>query len=79
VTGKGQRQVLARESGAIVGHADEVQPAAHEVNANLASASVNGVLDHLLDHGGGPLDDLTGGDLGGDILRQPANWHADQT
>ena len=76
MTGEGQRQVIAREASAIVGDADEVQPAAHQVNANLSRAGVDGVLDQLLDHRGGPLDDLTGGDLGGDILRQTPYRHA---
>ena len=77
VAREGQRQVIAREAGAVVGHADEVQPTAHQVNANLPRARVDGVLDQLLDHRGGPLDDLAGGDLGGDILRQAPYRHAD--
>ena len=73
MTGEGQRQVIAREARAVVGDADEIKAAAHQVNANLARACVDGILDQLLDDRGRPLDDLAGGDLGGDILRQAQN------
>ena len=74
---EGQWQIITREACAVVGDADEVQPATHQVNANLPRAGVDGVLHQLLDHRGRPLDDLTGGDLGGDILRQAPYRHAD--
>ena len=77
VTREGQRQVIAREAGAVVGDADQIEAAAHQVHANLTRACVDRILDQLLDHRGWPLDDLAGGDLGGDILRQAPYRHTD--
>ena len=62
--------VVAVHAGAVVGDADEVDAALFEVDTDAARAGVEGVLDQLLDDAGGALDDLSGGDLVGQILRQ---------
>jgi hypothetical protein len=64
VAGEGQRQVLGGDAAAVVHDADELGAAALDLEVDAGTAGVEGVLQQLLDHAGGPLDDLAGGDLG---------------
>ena len=58
-----QRQLLRRDARAVIHHADQVQPAALQLDTHGASPSVQRVLHQLLDHRGWALHDLAGGDL----------------
>src|SRR5690606_22307129 len=59
----GELGVLAGHALAVVGHADVARAAALDLDLDRARAGVDRVLDQLLDHARGPLDDLAGGDL----------------
>ena len=54
-------------------HGDQRAAGLLELDGDVARAGVERVLDQLLDHRGGPLDHLAGGDLVGDLGRQHAH------
>ena len=58
-----QRQFLGRNAAAIVGHGDAADAAAFQPHFDGARAGVDRVLQHFLEHGCRPLDDLAGRDL----------------
>src|SRR6185437_2842305 len=78
VAGEGQRHIIRRDARAVVADADQVEAAARDLQPNRAGVGVQRVLDQLFDHRRGPLDHLSGGDLGGDIARQLADWHVNR-
>lgn len=65
-----QGRVLAAHARAIVLDLDQPLPAFDEFDPDVGGSGVEGILDEFLDHGYGPLDDLPGGDLLGDLGRQ---------
>ena len=62
-----QPRVLRLHPLAVVLDADLLLAAELDVNREAARAGVDRVLDQLLDDRGGPLDDLAGGDLVGEV------------
>jgi hypothetical protein len=62
-------------AAAIITHGYEATPPLGDLNADLAGIGIDGVLDELFDHGGGPFDHLTRRDLGGDLRRELLNGH----
>jgi len=58
-----QQQVVGMDALAVVTHRDKPEPALLELNIDAARASVDRVVDQLLDHRRRPLDDLARGDL----------------
>ncbi len=62
--------VVAVHAGAIVNDADHRTAAAADHDLDLAGLGVEGVLDELFYDRGRALDDLAGGDLAGDVLRE---------
>jgi hypothetical protein len=71
-----QRQLLRRHADAVVGDADQRAPAVAQVDGDSGGAGVERVFDQLLDGRGRALDDLAGGDLVDQVVRQPSD--ADQ-
>jgi len=65
--------VVPGHAHAIVGHADQAAAAGRDLDGDAGWAGVDGVLDELLDDGGGSLDDLAGRDLVGDVVGQEAD------
>src|SRR6266566_6025048 len=76
---KRQLQFIARNACAIVRDTDKLQPAAHQINTNLCSSSINAVLDQFFDNGCGSLNHFSGSNFGGDIRRELTYWHGENT
>ncbi len=70
-----ERQFPARDPAAVVAHPDQPDPALLQVHAYPARTGVDAVLDQLLDHRGGTLDHLAGGDLTDQLWVKPLYWH----
>ena len=68
---EGQPGVLGAHAQAVVGHGDQRGPAVPDLDPDPAGLGVEGVLDQLLGHRGGSLDDLSGGDLVHQGVRKP--------
>ena len=72
VAEEGGRQLLRRDAAAVVGDTDEGHAAVLDLHHQGGRARVDGVLHQLLDHAGGPLHHLAGGDqvrhVGGQLL-----------
>ena len=68
-----QPRVLRAHADAVVLDPDEPLAAVLDGDGDARRLGVDGVLDQLLDHRGRPLDDLTGGDLVGQIVGQLAD------
>src|ERR1700682_2835915 len=64
-----------RHAAAVVGDADPPPAAAIGEDVDPAGASVDGVLDQLLDHARGPFDHLGGGDAADDLCGELADGH----
>ena len=62
VAQKRDARVLGRHAAAVVGHAQIGRAAAAQLHRHGAGPGVERVFHQLLDHGGGPLDDLARGD-----------------
>ncbi len=65
-----ERQLLARDAATVVHHADALHAAAGDVDLDLRRAGIERVLEQLLQHRARPLDDLAGGDLADQEIRQ---------
>src|SRR5690606_17357686 len=61
VLGEGQGQFFRRDTATIVTDADQLLSAILDLDDDVRGASIDGVLQQLLNHRRGPLDDLTGG------------------
>ena len=61
-----QLRVLPTHAGPVVADPDEAAAAVLQIDLDAFRAGVQRVLDQLLDHGSGALDDLAGGDLIGE-------------
>ena len=59
---EGQGQLRRRHAAAVVAHQQQLQPRPLHRHLDAAGAGVAGVLQQLLDDGGGALDHLAGGD-----------------
>ena len=70
---EGQQRVVAVHALAVVGDADEPPPARLDFDADAGGAGVEGVLQQLLDHRGGPVHHLAGGDLVGNLVGKNAD------
>jgi hypothetical protein len=73
VTLEGEEGVVAHHAAAVVGDTDEATAAGFDIDADAGGAGVEGVLQQLLDDGGGAVDDLAGGDLVGDLVGENAD------
>ncbi len=69
----GQPRVLRRHPFPVVLDLDQLLAAQLHRNRDAAGAGIDCVLDQFLDHGCGPLDDFTGGNLVGEVGRQQVN------
>ncbi len=71
----GQRQLVAGEAIAVVGHQDASQTSAVGLDLKAGRAGVQGVLHQLLDRAGRPLDHLAGGDAVDQLHGQAMDGH----
>src|SRR5262249_60536180 len=69
-------KILRRHGRAVIGDADQSKSAGRGDDVDAARASVNRVLDQLLDDACRPLDDLTGRDAIDEIWRQLSYGHS---
>ena len=69
------RQLAGGDAAAIVAHPHQSDAAALDVDLDARRAGVECVLDELLDHRGGPLDHLAGGDLVDELAGKNADPH----
>ena len=58
-----ERQLVGGMPRAVVGDADQAQPAAGDDDLDAVGAGIERVLDQFLDHARRTLDDFAGGDL----------------
>jgi hypothetical protein len=72
---EGQRQLVLGDAAAVVGHPDAPHAALLELHLDGRRAGVHGVLEHFLEHRGGPLDDLAGGDLVDEVVGEEVDGH----
>ena len=56
----GKRQIMRPHTDAVIGDADQSTAAAVGQDIDARGLGVDGILDQLLDHGGGALDHLAG-------------------
>ncbi|MNE52394.1 hypothetical protein D3C80_1470640 [compost metagenome] len=63
MTRQGQRQIVSRNTTAVVPHFQQLDAALFHFHVNAPGTGVQAVFQQLLGHGGRPLDDLAGGDL----------------
>mgnify|MGYP007076045189 CR=1 FL=1 len=70
-----QRQLLARDTAAIVAHPHQAEAALLRLDLDMATAGVEAVLDQFLDHARGTLDHLAGGDAVDDLFGELADGH----
>ena len=70
---EGQQGIVAHHAAAVVDDLDELLAAGLDVDPDARGAGIQRVLQQLLDHRGGTLDDLTGGDLVGNVLGEYVN------
>ena len=67
---EGQRKVFRRNAAAVIADPYQVEAAPADLDRYLTGTRVEGVLYELLYDGGGPFDNLAGGDLADDVRRQ---------
>ena len=60
---EGEERILGRHALPVVAHDDLLEAAPDKLDLDVVRARVEGVLDQLLHHRGGPLDHLAGRDL----------------
>jgi hypothetical protein len=71
-----QRQILTPDAISVVGDANQLDPAAGEIDVDLPRAGVEAVLEDLLQRRGRPVDDFAGGDLVDQLIGQRTDrWH----
>ena len=75
MTLQGQLQFIAGNAAAVVSHANELEPAIRQVNANLRSSGIDTILNEFFNNRGGPLNDLARGNFRGNIRRKLTYWH----
>ena len=72
---KSERELVGRDSAAVVDDPDQVAPRAAHLDADPPRTRVESVLDQLLDDRGRALHHLAGGDRVGDLGRQQPDRH----
>ena len=65
-----EQRVVPAHAQAVVGDANEAASAGLDFNRQARGLGVEGILHQFLDHAGGALDDLAGGDLVGHLFGQ---------
>ena len=70
-----EREVGGAHAAAVVGDADQREPAAAVTTSISPRAGVDRVLDQLLDHARRPLDHLAGGDAVDGLGAELADGH----
>src|SRR5262249_38955899 len=66
VAGKGEGQIFRKDAAAVVDDTNQLRAPLFDVDVNAAAAGIDRVFQEFLDDAGGPLDDLSGGNLGDD-------------
>ncbi len=66
VTTESQRQVVGVDTGAVIAHPDTLGTAVVHVDIDTVGAGIETVFQQFLDHRGGTLHHLAGGDLVGE-------------
>ena len=73
---EGQQGVVGPHAVAVVHHADATLATRLELDADCARTSVERILEQLLGHRGGTLDDLAGGNLTNQLVGHDVDsWH----
>ena len=67
-----EQHVVAVHASAVVGHAQQAAAAALHLDIDAGGAGVQAVFDQFLDHRGGTLHHLAGGDLVGELFGKQA-------
>ncbi len=75
VGGQDQRCIFRADAGTVVPDPDPPGAPPLHLDLDPARPRIEAVLDQLLDHRGGALHDLAGGDLVGEVLRQATDGH----
>ena len=70
---EGEEGVVGDHAVAVVDDADELAATGFNLDADAGGTGVEGILEELLDDGGGTLDDLAGSDLIGHEIGEDAN------
>ncbi len=70
-----QFEIGRRHAAPVIDHADQRLPALGQCDLDAGGAGIDGVLDQLLDGGGGTFDHFAGGDLVDEIGGEEANRH----
>jgi hypothetical protein len=70
---EGEEGVIADHAATVVGDADEAAATGFDFDADVGGSGVEGVLEELLNDGGGTVDDLAGGDLVSDLVGENAD------
>jgi hypothetical protein len=69
----GQPQLGGSDAAPVVVDADQIEPAAADIDADGFGPGIERIFDQLFDDGGGALDGLAGGDAGGDAGGEDAD------
>jgi hypothetical protein len=73
--GKRERELIAGYAGAVIADPDQFLATGDDIDRNRPGASVQAVLDQLLDDRSGPLDDFAGGNLVDKVTGELADGH----
>ena len=68
-----QQSIVGKHAAAVIGHPDQAPAAGFDIDAKLARARVQRVLEQFFHHTGRPLDDLSGRDFVRDGVREDAD------
>ena len=60
---EGRRNLVFRDAASVVRDADQADPAVADLHRDPVCAGINGIFRQFLDHGRGPLHDLSCRDL----------------
>ncbi len=72
---KREHQLVAVDAAAVVAHAAQAHAAFFDFDLDATRTGIDAVLDQLLQHGCGSLDDLARGDLMDELFGQDADRH----
>jgi hypothetical protein len=67
---KRERQLLLADAAAVIGHLDQLDAAARELDRDFPRAGVDAVFEQFLERGGRTVDHFAGGDLVDEQLGQ---------
>jgi hypothetical protein len=70
-----KHQLVAIDAVAVVTHAAQAHAALLDLDLDATRAGIDAVLDQLLQHGSGTLDDLARSDLMDELFGQDSNRH----